>query len=174
MADLSNNPAVLVAKQNETGAGIHITRTGVRVKIQPFPEMLARQAVLAVKDPPVPMAWNADKERDEPNPHDPDYIKAVAEAEQKRGEASIDAALLFGVELIDQLPSDEKWLRKLAYLGINVDPQDPLEVELAYLKYIAFSSSDDIAVLTGQLRVTEKGIAEAAATFQSDAPGDTD
>ena len=174
MADLSNNPAVEVAKQQKSGTGVHVTRTGVKVRIQAFPEMLARQALMAVKDPPVPMAYNADKERNEPNPHDPDYLAAMAEAEQRRGEAGIDAALLFGVELVDSLPSDDKWLKKLAMLGIKVDPSDSLAVELAYLKYIAFSSSDDLNLLTAQVRVTEAGIAEAAATFQNDTAGDTD
>ena len=55
MTDVSNNPAVIVAKEQKEGAGLHITRTGYKVKIQPFPEMLARQAVMAVKDPPVPV-----------------------------------------------------------------------------------------------------------------------
>lgn len=174
MTDVSNNPAVIVAKEQKDGAGLHITRTGYKVKIQPFPEMLARQAVMAVKDPPVPVYWNADKEREEPNPHDPDYLNAKAEAEAKRGEAGIDAALLFGVELVSPLPDNDRWLKKLAMLGIHVDPADSLAVELAFLKYIVFSSSEDISVLTGQVSVTERGIAEAAATFPGDAAGDTD
>jgi hypothetical protein len=174
MTDVSNNPAVIVAKEQKDGAGLHVTRTGYKVRIQPFPEMLARQAVMAVKDPPVPVYWNADKEREEPNPNDPDYLNAKAEAEAKRGEAGIDAALLFGVELVSPLPSDERWLKKLGMLGIHVDPTDSLAVELAFLKYIVFSSSEDISALTGQVSVTERGIAEAAATFPGDAAGDTD
>lgn len=172
--NVSDSPAVKVANETKTGAGVHVTRTGVRVKIKAFPEMLARRAVLAVKDPPVPMAWNADKERDEKNPHDPDYLAAMAEAEQRRGDAGIDAALLFGVELLDPLPDDKRWIRKLSMLGIEVDESDLMAVELAYLKYVAFSSSEDLNVLTGSVRVSEAGIAAEAATFPGDAERDTD
>lgn len=172
--NVSENPAVQVAKQQKTGAGIHVTRTGIRVKIRAFPEMLARRAVLAIKDPPVPVYFNEDKGREEPNPHDPDYLAAKEEAEQRRGDAGIDAALLFGVELLDPLPDNDLWLKKLAYLNIEIDPTDALSVELAYLKYVAFSSSDDLSVLTGQVSVTEAGVAEELATFPGDTERDTD
>lgn len=172
--NVSENPALKVAKEAKTGAGVYVTRTGVRVRIQAFPEMLARRAVLAIKDPPVPTYWNEDKEREEKNPQDPDYLAALADAEQRRGDAGIDAALLFGVELIDPLPEDKRWIRKLAMLNILVDESDVMAVELAYLKYVAFSSSEDLATLTSSVGVSEAGIAEQAATFPGDAAGDTD
>ena len=172
--DVSENPAVKVAKRQGDSAGVHVTQTGYRVRITTFPEMLARQAMLEVKNPPVPMAWNADKERDEPNPHDPDYLRAMAEADEKRSMAGLDAALLFGVELLDAMPEDDRWLRKLHRLGIHVDAGDEIEKELAFLRYIVFSASEDLALIMRQTTVTAQGVAEAVESFRGDEERDTD
>jgi len=172
--DVSENPAVVVAKRTGDSAGVHVTMTGYKVRIAAFPELLMRQAILEIKNPPVPLAWNEDKERDEPNPHDPDYLQALAEAEEKRNQAGLDAALLFGVELLDPLPTDDRWLRKLSKLGIQIDAEDEIEKELAFLKYMVFTASEDLAILMRRTTVTGEGVAQAVESFRGDAQRDTD
>lgn len=169
MEDVSKNPAVIVAKEGDESEEKVITlRSGVRVRLKPVPDMVVQRAMAKINKPKVPMWYNPDKEREEPNPNDPDYLEAVRRAEEERGMVAMDVSIMFGCELIDQIPDDRKWVQRLRKVaGIEIDDSDEFELEFAYLKYVAFANSADMNYVTG-IDMTEADVENAGATFRSD------
>lgn len=165
---LKDNPVVKVAKKNSARKnedGIVILSTGVRAKITPVSGSLIEEVTSRFKPPKVPMWLNPDKEREEPNPNDPEYQEALREATRAQAVAANDTLVMLGVELVDPLPEDDIWIKKLKFLGIEVDADDPFQVEFAYKKYVACAAIDliEIGRRTG---INEEAIAEAVAAFQ--------
>lgn len=160
------NPAVQVAQEgDEKDDQIIELTSGVLIRRKPIPDILMQRVMAKVEKPKVPMWFNPDKEREEPNPNDPDYLEAVRKAEEERGQKAIDAAIMFGCELVDDLPSDRTWIKRLKRFGIEVDETDEFELQFAYLKYVAFVNSDDLALVTGW-GLSERDIENAGATFR--------
>lgn len=122
--------------------------TGVKALIMPVSASLISEVTGSVKTPVVPIWHNEDKGRDEPNPSDPAYMEALEDMERERGMAAIDAMIMFGVELVDGLPQDDGWLKKLKYLEKRgrlvlegYDLNDSMDLEFLYKRYIAVDSS---------------------------------
>ena len=147
----NTNPAVEVAKDKELSSGREVIvdlTGGVRARLVPVPASLIDEVTSRIVEPEIPMWHNPDKERDEPNPSDPKYLKEVADITRKRGLAAIDAFALFGVELIDGMPEDDGWLKKLRYMEkrglIDLSPfdlDDPLDKEFVYKRYVAVDAT---------------------------------
>ena len=104
----------------------------------------------------------------------------VKEAEDKRTQASLDTIILFGVDLVDGVPEDDGWIKKLKYLEKlehldlkKYDLDDPDEREFIYKRFIAVSSDDIIEVLR-RSGITEADIAQAMQTFPSPTSPDAD
>lgn len=117
---------------------------GRKAKLVPVSASLIDAVTRRVKPPEVPKVWIADKEREEENPNDPSYVKAVEEYDRLRGTATMDAMVLFGVELLDGVPEGDDWLKKLKYLerrgGLDLseyDLDDPMDREYVYKRFIA-------------------------------------
>ena len=83
-----------------------------------------------------------------------------------------DAAILFGVELLDGVP-DDGWEAKLALLGIAVG-DDSLSREFAYKKYIAVSAPDLRLVIAACTGVSEEQVAQATEFFRGRAGRQSD
>lgn len=129
--------------------GIRILSTGYRVRLKAVPIGLLNEVQLRISDPPVPMWHNPDKDREEENPSDPEYVRVCEELELQRAIATLDATILFGVDLVDGVPPKEEWLPKLQFLHklghIDLDPynfDDPLECEFLFKKFIVVSRAD--------------------------------
>ena len=123
--------------------------TGVRVRLHPVSSSLVEEMKGAIKMPPVPKVWIEAKEREEENPNDPRYLDEVAEVERKRADAIFDALCTFGVELLDGLPEDGTWLRKLKLLEkrgaldlSGFDLEDDFDLEFLYKRYVAVAGTD--------------------------------
>ena len=151
MTAKEKHPALEVAKKRAeaAGDGVVTLSTGVRARLVPVSINLVRDAAMRVPDPEVPKFLNEEKGREEENPNDPAYLKAVAEAAEKRATAGMDAAILFGVELADGLPENDGWLRKLKFMErrgqidlSEFDLDDPFDREFLYKKYVAVAASD--------------------------------
>lgn len=149
-----------------------VLSTGVRARLSPVAASLVQQVTSKVEDPPVPMWFDEGKQRDVANPNDPAYLKALERTASKRGEAAMDAMILFGVELIDGLPEDDEWLKKLmimsklGHIDISAyDTSDPLEKEFLYKKFVAIAS-DDLVRLSTLTRLSEEDVQAAAAGFR--------
>jgi hypothetical protein len=170
------SPAVKTAKNSRERDVEYVVTLpqGVRVKIIPVSATLIDEVVSYIEDPPIPIWHNPDKDRDEPNVNDPEYARAVEDAEHKRGIAAMDAMVLFGVELQDGLPDGDTWVGKLKFLEkqgkLNLSSynlEDPIDKEFLYKRYV-LATSELIERLSSAARMTGKEVARAERSFQGD------
>lgn len=109
--------------------------------------------------PEVPEVYNADKDRWEKNPDNPQYVKACEKVDYQQGMAVIDAIAAFGTyvihvpETVPTVESDE-WIEELELFGIEVNRDSKLARYYAWVKYVAVVDQDDLMVLGQQFGVT--------------------
>lgn len=168
------NEAVKVAKKSKSEDEIITLSTGDLARIHPVTSALIEEAISLVPIPQPPMWYNADKDREEPNPSDPTYLMQLEEARRKQGVATIDTIVMLGVELVDGLPEDETWIKQLKLLEkrgrVNLkdfDLEDEFDREFCYKRYIAVSNADIVKV-TSRSGLSEEGVEQASQKFPSD------
>ena len=171
------------AKRLASGQGestIVTLSTGVVVQLHPVSSSLVEEMKAAIKMPPVPVVWIEAKEREEENPNDPRYIEACEEVQRKRADAIFDALCTFGVELVDGLPEDDTWIKKLRFLerrgtldlsGFNLT--DEFDLEFLYKRYVAVAGTD-LQLIGGLHGFRPMEVARARAMFLGDETGDSD
>ena len=149
---------------------------GIVLKLKPVPPFLARQAVISLQRPKPPVVFLEDKGREEENPNDPEYQRAIQEYEARQIELGLNVMLLVGtaVETVPKGcygPDDDEWLEDLAIVGIEVDVERPRARYLAWLRYYALQSASDIALVTQALAtgvgLTEEEVQATADSFRS-------
>jgi hypothetical protein len=122
--------------------------TGIRVRLKPVAPSLIADISGSVEYPSVPL-FTDESGREMENPMHPDYIRDIDAADAKRASLVMEAMVMFAFELVDGLPEDETWLRKIEILsrrggadltGLDVD--NPLDQEFLYKKYIAVGQED--------------------------------
>lgn len=173
MSENKKNPALAVAKEQTDGVATF--STGVRVRFTAINPATIAEVVARVKEPEVPVWHNEAKGRDEPNPNDPSYLRAVERADEARGIATMDAMALFGFELVDGLPEDDGWLKnlrmleRLGHMDLSTfDLDDDWDKEFLYRKHVAMET-DDWTLLMSRVGVTPEGVTHAEDGF----PGNT-
>ena len=132
--------------------------------------------------PQVPVVHIESKDRDEPNPNDPDYIAAMESYDSKLNEKLVDMVIVLGTE-VDSVPEgfpkaeDEGWATKLKRLDIDI-PEDSDERYLSWVKLCAMRTAEDLASLLMACArgagVTEEDVAEQAASFRDSKERRTD
>lgn len=178
------SPAVLEAKKQrdqEEKGDIMVLDSGVRVRVKQVPPGLLQDVVSHIEEPSVPTWYNEDKGRNEPNPNSPDYIKALQKYEEEQSLAMLDVIALFGLELVDGLPEDKSWIRKLKIIArrskldlSDYDLDDEIDVKFLYIRFIALAGSDYIKlgqVLSG---ISEGDVSAAQNMFPGDEGRSTD
>jgi hypothetical protein len=176
------SPAVGLAKRNRSsilGNAIRLS-TGVWVKITPVSPGLLDEAQSFVQDPEVPMWYNEDKDRHEPNPNDPAYHDALLRAEQKRSLAVIDAIIMFGIDLVNEdgspttVPTDLAWISKLKLAErrgfVNLSPynlDDPIDLEYLYKRNVAVSAVD-LPIIMAATGLAQEDVDTAIKSFRSE------
>lgn len=151
--DKQKSAAVQVAKEKAASEEkITTLSTGVRAILVPVAASLIQAVTSKIKDPEIPIWHDPDKDRDVPNPTDPTYLKQIQEASEARAMAAVDASVMFGIELVDDIP-DNGWDKKLQYLErlghLNLtefDFSDELDRDFLYKRYIAVGSDDLIKI----------------------------
>jgi hypothetical protein len=179
--DNSSNPVVKAAKTVRESAQEEIVLPdGARVKVVPVSAALIDAVMGNIKDPTVPTYYDKDSDRHIPNPGDPNYLREMAEMSRKRTSATIDAFVMFGIDLPYGLPTDEEWLTKLRYLEklgrINLseyDLKNEIDLEFLYKRFIV-ASADIIGMVTKASGVSGEEIAAAEASFRREGSGDAD
>lgn len=172
---MPSNAAVEAAKarrDSEESGEVTVMSTGVRARLQSVSAALIQDAIARVKEPEPPRWLNPETEEEEPNFVHPDYLKALREYEAKQSAAALDAVLMFGIELEDGVPEDEKWLKRLKYLQdrlgaidlTNFDLNDEMDQEYLYKRYIALGA-EDYAKLANLSGVSVEEVARATRTF---------
>jgi len=170
-------PAVEIAKRQQAGDGTVTLSTGVRVRLRPIPPGTMQEARMSVALPKVPVWINPDKNREEPNPNDPDYLDALVECNHQRIQAIEEVALMFGIELVDGVPELGDWDRNLQWLArkgridlAGYDLSDPIDREFLYKKHAALGP-DDWVIVQRLMGVSREEVDAAAETFRGDSPG---
>lgn len=173
MSNNRKNPAVAVASEIAASGRIEVVLPGgKRAAIRSIPASLIDEVTSRIKDPDVPTWRNesAEPPRDEPNPNDPAYIAALAEAQRQRGIAAVDAMCMMGIELIDPISKDEDWFARLMYMqsrnmidlsGYDLD--DPMDLEFVYKKFVAVDAG--LLQRITQLSVNPEDIEQIARSF---------
>lgn len=137
--------------------------TGVRAKLTPVSAALIEKVTSKIKDPEIPIQEIPEKGTKEPNPFHPQYLKDMEEAEANRAMAGLDAMVMFGVELLDPIPADGKWLKKLKFLGIDLseyDLEDDMALEFLYKRFVAVGNDDLVHI--GELSgISRQAVEEA-------------
>lgn len=159
-----------VEQEARAGHEIITLSNGVQLKTQPVP-VLRIQAILSrFKYPPVPETYDPDKDRVYRNPHNPQYVEAREQVDLERTLAIIDAVVALGTSLHykpDHVPAvdDDEWIDEIEILGIPVEREKPKARYLAWVKYVAVVSQDDLVHIARQaglnMGVSEERVATA-------------
>lgn len=166
------NPAVDAAKENHNAqADYQVNVDGVKYRLRAVAPALMDAVTNKIEVPTVPLWHNPEMDRDEPNPSHPDYIKALDEANRRRGIATYDALVMFGIELAEGLPEDRLWLKKLKFMEKHgqlslgeYDLEDDFDLEFLYKRYVL--ATGDMVDAIGQLSaLTAADVKRAGAIF---------
>ena len=170
---LYTGPGSHTDRQRKKSKVLEVTlSTGVRARIKTVAASLIDRVTSRLVEPEVPMEMNPDKQREEPNPLSPKYASAVKEYNKSRGEAAIEAMVMFGVDLIDPVPDKKEWLDKLQFLAKHerldlsqYDLESPIDLEYLYKIFIAVGVQD-LALIMASASIPTEAINRAAESFQ--------
>ena len=177
MSEKKVDPIVQVLHEKRQADDEIVTlASGVRVKLHPVSSILVQDILGRLPTPEVPIWHNPDTDRDEENPLNPEYKKALREQAAKITQYMTNAYILFGMELVDPVPDKESWLKnvkRMERLGAislqDYDLQDPDDLEYLYKRYIAAPTEPEIELITSMSRLTAEEVAQARASFRGDA-----
>ncbi len=188
MVDEEKSAAAAAAAKGEQDGGVPDTltlSTGVVLKLKPVPQAIIRRVVAKIERPVVPVVHIEEKDRDEPNPDDPDYKEALGDWLTEQAFAAFKAVLLFGTE-IESLPEgmvgpdSDDWTAIPLYLEVVTEEElaDHYRRYLAWIELYAARTETDvfnIARLPVQLAgISESEVMDALLAFRSRARGGTD
>jgi hypothetical protein len=161
--------------------------SGIVLRIKAVPQRALRDAARRVPVPPVPVFHNEDKDRDEENPNDPDYQRAMQEYQIATYSAGANIAMLMGTEFKsappgEYGPDDDEWVSflRMTSSGLldEIDLNDKAQRYFAWLNYWALRTNDDtsLCVMAPMLAasVSEEEVALAVSSFRSDKRRQTD
>lgn len=141
--------------------------TGLKARLKPVSATLIRTLTRKIKDP-MPPTVTLEDGRKMANEDDPAYKREMAEADDRRVEASLDALYLFGIELVEGVPEDDEWVDKLRLLGVEFDASDKQARKLAYIKHVATTTAD-VEQVSKLSRLTQEEAAEASKSVPNSA-----
>lgn len=138
--------------------------SGVVLETVDVSPMLALDVSNRFKMPPVPIIHDEEKGYDIPNPNDEDYLTRCEEVKMEQGNAILDVLIAKGTRLYSapedmSRPEQDNWIEDMEFLLKYAIDRRPLSRYLAWVRYIACVSQDDITKLT--LKVYAKlGVSE--------------
>lgn len=169
----SANPALELSKElGSEKDNVFSLPGGIEVMVLPVSATLLDEVTSRVVDPDPPMFHNEQKDRDEPNPLDPNYIKALQTNERKRQVAIMDIMTMFGIDLISGLPEDNGWVKKLelmekmGHLDLSgYDFDDELDKEFVFKRFIVLNANL-VTKIGSASGLTEDEVEKAESSFQ--------
>lgn len=154
--------------------------TGVKAIIRPVPTYLIDKMVGEIVEPKPPKKFDEKKQREEENPFDPEYLEAIDEANRQRGLVTMEAMIMWGIELVEPIPDLDDWLPKLKWMAKRsaldldeYDLEDPLDLEFVYKALIA-TSGVDLMLVTMKSGMQNEEVELAMRGFRGDEEPDTD
>ena len=151
---------------------ITTTQSGYRVKLVPVAANVLREAMARIPDALTRTFTNPNDGKEYENPAHPEYILEVKQVQEERTKASMNAMMLFGIELLDDIPEDNEWLEKCRFAKIITEEEykeatsadGKFMREMLFKNYVVsdFAVINQIASMSG---VTEEMIAQARDSF---------
>lgn len=155
---------------------IRTTASGHRVKLVPVAANALREAQARIPDPTMRTFTNPNDGKEQANPAHPEYIAELNAVKEERTKASMNVMVLFGMELLDPIPDDNGWLKKIKFAGLITQAEYDEAVgeegeflrEMYFKNYIVgdFSLISTLASMSG---ITQEMIAQARDSFPGDA-----
>lgn len=168
------SPALEVAKEMrdaEKQDGVFTLTTGIRIRYTDLNPAIFTEILSKMRPPKPPKVFIENKGRMEDNPLDPTYLGEMDNWQGERANALMETFALLGVELVDGLPEDRIWLKKLQMLerlgrlDLSVyDLDDEMDLTFLFIKNVAFGPEDWGAVFKA-FNVTKEGISVAEEGF---------
>jgi hypothetical protein len=177
----------VAAQQRISRSDVFVCESGVKLKLRRVPRGIIGDILTKMSPPSVPMWRNPDKERDEPNPADPSYIRALNEFNTSQGEMIINTYMVFGCKVLE-IPSDSdvdsidgtEWAELAKMVAPVLDiPDSGLLRQVAWLKYHVLVGNE-YDLLYARIRdfsggqISEADVADAAVTFRDPETRNTD
>ena len=145
---------------------------GYTIRVKAIPVAIISDVTSRIPEPEIPVWHNPEYDRDEQNPNDPAYLKAKSEVDTKRGQAMIDATVMFGIDLPNGVPPTDEWLPKLKFMEkrgqvdlSGYDLNDPLEKEFVFKRYI-IANIGLINYIQNMSSVTPEDVGNAGRPFR--------
>lgn len=147
--------------------------SGVVLECRPVNAFIIDAAMAKVKRPTVPTQYIESKGRVEDNPMHPDYLAAMEEYPKLRGEAAMNAFIVFGVKVISvpkDVPAveDNGWSEGLEAVGLTIAPAGQARFR-DWVQYVAIQSPDDYTLLADTIKrvsgTPEEEVTRAAESF---------
>ena len=138
---------------------------GIVLGTKRMPPGIIRRLMQALPEPTVPVVPIAEKDgREEENPNDPDYLRALEACYNARIEASMMATITFATYLVSvpegmQRPEDDEWVEEMQRVGIEPKVETPLGRYIEWLQLYALAGSDDWT-RTGMAAAVRAGVLE--------------
>jgi hypothetical protein len=164
-----------VKRMDLDGPGTVRLRSGIVLRVKPVPLDAMGQAAGHLIRPEPPITHNESKGRDEANPADAGYVRALAEYEEASARSQGNVALLMGTECAsvpDGMfpPEDDGWAEVLDAAGVTVDISTAARRYASWLKLYAFRGTIDaeaamFAVFT-QTSLAEEEVGRAVLAFR--------
>lgn len=173
-----SNPAVEVKKEqvkkNNSKKKVYINDDGVKYRLVPVSAIMVQAAMDKIPDPVIRTYTDKKTGKELPNPAHPDYARELKEVEHARQLASMDAMVMFGIEIIGEIPEDNKWIKQMLFMELisEGDAEDAMTDDFAkefYYKKFKMGDPSTIGKLGELSGITEEKIASATKSFPSDA-----
>lgn len=163
---------------------VFVAATGVRLKLKRVSQMIVADAKRRLPEPKVPKWINPEKDREEENPNDPEYIEAVYNYRYDTSMLALRVYLILGTEPIYPLPAgivgpdSHEWSDAIQGADDGVDiPESGPRRYFAWLKYYALPDDQVMRVMSQIIslsgRTLEEEVRKAQESFRSDPPRDT-
>lgn len=157
---------------------VSATRPNLRFKLKPVSSYLVREAGKKFIQPKPPLWMNPEKEREEPNEADPDYVEAMAIFGRNVGEVTQRLFLGYGSEPLE-LPSDvepldsDAWIEDIEAVTEIEVPRTGKSRYIAWLRLYVLQDDDERLSLNQEIMrfngiILEVDVQTATTEFKSD------
>lgn len=175
---MSAKKVILEGEVVEEDDGIRTLSTGLRVRFHHVNSMTIQRAGDSIPIPPVyeqAITQSSGAVRFVQNPNHPDYKVRVDAANVEKSLKSLEAMILFGVELVDPLPPDSEWLDDLSmvvdlekYYRSDAEGNRTLSdkaKKLIYVMHRGAQTAEDYRLIAQSISVTEEAVQERVKAF---------
>ncbi len=147
--------------------------TGVVLRGKQAAPLVLVKIMSAYPRPKIPVYMNKTMGREVENPDDPDYQERVQAWKMDSTNATLNALIILGTELVSKPkkmegPEDDGWLEEYRVLGVPMTPENKTWRYLTWITYKAAPTTGDLDLIkevVGRLSGIPEAKVDAAETF---------